>query len=183
MLPLKRHYRDSFILMDHDYNVIDWNPTPGVPAIWAQLELKSVQHTGTNFLNKVLTDAGWTVRATHWAAKNLYDKPFTISPIRNPWDTYVTWISRRRNDSYLGQWLLFNAAFEALDDLYIVPVDTEDRDYYLNLLSQRLKCELTTDWKPVESQRRIPVEKTNYVRQILHRVYQLPVVKKFYRQP
>lgn len=176
MVPLKRRQGDSFVLLDDAFNVIDEHPKNGVQAIWAQLQVSTVQHTGTNFVAKLLTDAGWTVRATHWTAQNVLDKGFVISPIRDPWKTYVTWVSRNRNDSFFGQWQLFNQAYLTNPDLYILPIDTADRCDYLMHLSERLKVQLKTDWKPVESRPHKTVKPTD-----LSNVYDLPVVKKFYR--
>ncbi len=178
---LKRYTpgRETFVLLDKDYNVIG----PGdkyTHARWAQLNVYSVQHTGTNFIHKVLMDAGWNCRVTHWTSANVEIDGIVISPMRDPWKTYITWVSRQRKEDFLGQWKLYNKAFVRNPNLYIVPIDTEDREEHLSRLSKKLKCELNTDWKPVESRNRVPVERTEAVNKILDEVYSLPVVRKFY---
>lgn len=173
----KRYDGDRVVWIDDEFTIIGPND-PHVSTPWYQLEIRSVQHTGTNFLDQLLRDNGWYVRATHWTSK--LREGLTISPIRDPWMTYVTWISTRRNESYLGQWKLFNEAYLNNPDLWIVPVDTQDRDEHLQALAERLKCSLTTDWKPQNTHERLPVERTDKVNDLLNEVYNLPVVRKFY---
>lgn len=172
---LKRYTagREDWVLLDEDFNVLEGKDHRS--ARWAQLEIRSVQHTGTNFIHKVLMDAGWNCRATHWTNANVKDTGLMISPIRNPKDVWVTWCSRDRQEDFNHMWSLFNQVYLENPNLFIVPVDTEDREDYLNLLSQRLKCDLKTDWTPVESR-----EHKNYMDRDLSNIYELPVVRKFY---
>lgn len=173
MIPLKRWEGDQFVLMDYDFNVIDHNPTPGVQAKWAQLEIRSVQHTGTNFLNQLLRNHGWISRASHYLPVNR--SGFLISPIRRPEDVWVTWCSSERKEDFFEVWSLFNQTYLDNDELIIVPVDTDDREDHLSKLSERLKCNIKTNWEPVESR-----PHRNFIERDLSDIYNLEVVRKYY---
>ena len=164
--------------LDKEFNVVYRGPyrKPYYDGVqWAPLQVRSVHHTGTDFINKVLKDAGWNeTRSCHWDADRR-SEGLMISPIRNPSDSYITWESRGRTEDFFLLWKIFNKAFLKNKDLFIVPVDTSDRQDWLDKLSSRLKCKLKTDWKPVNSQPRKEVEKID-----LSEIYKLPVVEKFY---
>lgn len=137
------------------------------------INLFSVPHTGTHFLKGVLEDAGLEVRARHiegWQLTN----DLVVAPIRDPYTTYVSWVSRGRDQSFKEKWELFNKAFET-QRMIIVPIDTEDRETYLKELSGELGVSLKTDWKPKNQGLRQDVGAVN-----LNDIYGLPVVKKFY---
>jgi len=98
-----------------------------------------------------------------------------VSPIRDPWDVYVTWYSRDRDIAEMfDEWYWFDDAYRRQIPL-IVPVDTADRETHLDTLSKRLKYSFTTDWSPVESMARKIPPKID-----LSGIYELPVVKRFY---
>lgn len=171
----QRQDGQDFVLLDADYNVIDrqeGRSFRNYPS--AKLSVHSVYHTGTNFIAKLLRKAGWmSVGACHWVAVPK-DEGFVISPIRDPWATYVTWQSRGRTEDFYGLWERFNRAYENNPELMICPVDTDDRQVYLDALSEKIHCELPTDWSPVESG---PRKSVGWVD--LSDVYNLPVVKRF----
>lgn len=176
---LKRRHGDSFVLLDESLNVVDWNPKPGVEAKWAELDIISVPHTGTNFLNKLVTDAGFmTVRCHHWQKKDLDKEGLILSPIRDPWKTWITWQSRNRQDDFFESWFLFNQVYQENPYLFILPIDTPAKFDYLKMLSCMLKVDIQTDWSPVESQPHKEVVKKD-----LSAIYNLSVVKKFYCKP
>lgn len=136
----------------------------------------SVKHTGTNFIHQLLLNSVGSVRVTHWSSLDLDNIPsIIISPIRNPGMTYGTWYSRNRfGEQYFQEWEIFNQYF--LDGkVTVVPVDTKDRDVHLKSLSNKLGVELSTNWEPVESQKRFSPPMMD-----LTRVYSLEVVKCFY---
>jgi len=172
---LKRKHGDSFVLVDQDLNVIDWNPPDHTSARWVQLDVRSVQHTGTDFLHGILMDAGWNCRVTHWTKANAKDPGLLISPIRKPEDCWVTWCSRDRKEDFYEMWSLFNQVYLENHNLMIVPIDTEDRDEHLQRLSERLKCELKTDWSPKNSR-----PHQNYKERDFSDIYELPIVRRFY---
>jgi len=152
-------------------------------AVWYEVNLHTVQHTGTNFMMKILNDAGWKyINSYHWkrnrtrVPESRFTEDFVISTIRNPRDVYITWVSRQRKEDFLELWQLFNRAFENNQNLHIVPVDIPSGRIYLQRLSKKLHCDLITDWKPVGSE----PHKDNIEIPDLSAIYDLPVVKHFY---
>lgn len=170
----KGHGDKTVILLDDEYNVIGENDRHNSKAKWARIEVLSVQHTGTQFICKVLNDAGWMdLNVHHYGAPRAAG--LVVSPIRDPFDTWVTWCSRDRKEDFFTAWRQFNEMYQSNPDLYIVPVDTLSRQMYLNLLASRLKCELKTDWEPVSSS-----DHKNFKLIDLTEIYELPVVKRYY---
>ncbi len=143
--------------------------------------IRSVPHTGTHFIRELLESHGIKLVAHHfWDFMNDdFYSPYTelkICPIRDPSLCYVTFVSRDKDlHNYWAAWRLFNELYEIEDNVYIVPVDTPDRDTYLQQLSLALDVNLETDWKPVAREPRKQVDIPD-----LTEIYQLPVVKKFY---
>ena len=176
------HGDDSIVLLNDNLEVIGGDPSLGKRAKWYEIRLHTVQHTGTNFMMKVLNDAGWRyIQSYHWkrnrtpVPESRYVEDFVISTIRKPEDVYVTWVSRQRKEDFFEIWGLLNRAFENNPNLYIVPVDLPCRNLYLERLAKKLHCELKTDWEPVASGQRVEVEPID-----LTEIYNLPVVKHFY---
>ncbi len=170
---LKRYDGDQIVLLDDEFNIVGLNDPRTSKAKWAQLQVRSVQHTGTCFLHDLLRENGWYVRTTHFNPVNR--EGFLISPIRNPEEVWKTWCSQERREDFEQMWNLFNDTFLNNPDLHIVPVDTEDREDHLKKLGQRLKCNLKTNWKPVNTHVR-----KNFKERDLTSIYDLPVVRKFY---
>jgi len=140
------------------------------------INLFSVPHTGTLFLKGVIERSGIDVRARHWEGWEPSDE-LIVAPIRNPYDTYVSWVSRGRDQDFKEKWEIFNDAFMSNQKMVIVPIDAHNRDDYLNLLSNALGVTVKTDWTPVNiaaSKDIGPVD--------LSDIYNLPVVKQFYTQ-
>ena len=139
------------------------------------INLYSVPHTGTHFLKGVLESAGEQVRARHWEGWTPTDETI-VAPIRNPYDTFVSWVNRERDQDFLEKWEIFNKAYET-QNLLILPIDTNDRDKRLRTLGAELGLKLQTDWTPVNQGNNQDI---GYVD--LKEVYELPVVKQFYKQ-
>lgn len=138
-------------------------------------QIYSVQHTGSRFIKSILLNHGWDfVDVKHYQTPYFTDG-LCISPIRNPWDAYISWVSRGRCEDFYQAWHNFNETFLKNPDLWIVPVDTLNRDKYLRALSYRLDCDLSTDWMPVGCGPRKQVKNID-----LTEIYQLPIVRKFY---
>ncbi len=140
------------------------------------IKLFSVPHTGTYFLKGVLEDAGFKVHARHWEGWRL-SGDLIVAPIRNPYDSFTSWVSRQRNQNFQEKWDMFNKAYESDQRMIIVPIDTHDRDVHLKRLSNFLNTDLATDWTPVNSAKVSDVGPVD-----LSDIYSLPVVKKFYNQ-
>lgn len=138
------------------------------------MDLFSVPHTGTLFLKDLLRSNGVNVRARHWEAWKPTEE-LIVAPIRNPYDTYVSWVSRERKQHFITKWKIFNIAY-LTQDLVIIPIDTIDRDEHLTSLSKRLGKELKTEWKPINQGPRKKIDFPD-----LMEVYNLPVVKQFYK--
>ena len=173
--PLKRYDGDQIVLIDEDFNIKGFNDPHKSKARWAQLQIRSVQHTGTGFIDDMLSKAGWKVRTTHYTESTVKDRGLIISPIRNPYDCYVTWISRKRTEDFFQTWRWFNEMYLENPDLIVVPIDTEDREDHLQNLCKKLKCHIVTNWKPVNSEPREDVKPIN-----LDEIFKLDVVRKYY---
>jgi len=143
-----------------------------------RIVIRSVQHSGTHFLQKLLKENGFKdVIFVHFLGKWNDANPI-ICPIRNPLEVYQTWISRTRDDGvFLDSWREFNRFYLEKDDLYIVPVDTPNREFYLKQLGIRLGKKLETNWEKVNSDKRLPnIEIPGWV----NKVFDLPIVADFY---
>lgn len=142
-----------------------------------KLRIHSVPSTGTHFLSELLKAHGFDNEFWHFKDVDPLMPGQVFAPIRRPEDVYVTWYGRHHGDSFnwLLSWQAFNQAFEHNPQLFILPVDTDDRDIYLHWLSAILHTELATDWTPVNCSQRVQVDVPD-----LSDVYALPVVRKFY---
>ena len=129
----------------------------------------SVPHTGTHFLMKLLG-----MKAKHY--DGMPEEDLIISPIRDPWETYVSWVSRGRDQDFDKPWRIFNEAWEAKEVL-ILPIDHKDRDNCLETLGKRLNMQLRTNWIPENTGNPKEVEKID-----LSHIYSLPVVRGYYEQ-
>ena len=136
----------------------------------------SVKHTGTHFLSHLLSETIGPVRTTHWSALNKdMLSEITISPIRHPDLVYATWYSRDRfGPTFFVEWEVLNYNWKK-DRIHILPIDTDNRDFYLNQLSEILDVPLPTKWEPQGSSHRYEPPKTD-----LSRVYDLEIVQAFY---
>lgn len=130
----------------------------------------SVPHTGTYFLIVLLG-----IKARHYDTMPEAGG-LIISPIRDPWQTYRSWVTRGRSLAGFDRaWRNFNAAFERLD-VAVVPIDTPDRDEHLAALSERLERDLSTDW----AAENVGPPAVEIARLTLDHIYNLPVVQKYY---
>ena len=93
------------------------------------INIISIPYTGTHFIKNLLESAGLKVRARHVEAWEP-TPDLIIAPIRNPLDVYISWISNERDQDFFKKWKDFNKMFEE-QNLFILPLDTEDRDDYL----------------------------------------------------
>ncbi len=139
------------------------------------IQIYSVQHTGSRFIKSILLNHGWDFVDVKHYQKPYFTNGLCISPIRRPEDVYITWQSRGRIEDFYQAWFNFNETYLNNPDIWLVPVDTSNRDTYLRALSTRLECDLKTDWKPVGCGPRKHVESIN-----LSEIYNLPIVRKFY---
>jgi|TARA_R100000501_G_C2617966_1_gene111452 hypothetical protein len=132
------------------------------------VNIYSIPHTGTHFVQRLLG-----VKAKHVEGWKKTDE-LIILPIRDPWTTYVTWVSRGRDQDFKEKWFLLNEIYETQDTL-VLPIDTKDREMQLSKISARIGKDLETDWKPINNGPRKEVEYID-----LSDVYKLPVVDRFY---
>lgn len=143
--------------------------------------VKSVPHTGTNFLVKILEAARCHIHIQHYADyRNIHEvkEDFTISPIRCPWMQWVTHTSRKTQVGLIQSWLDFNERFLNDENLMILPIDTGDRQTHLDVISERIGVQFKTDWMPVGGKKR-----EELIIPDLSWLYDLPVVKKYYDKP
>lgn len=115
----------------------------------------------------------------HYGNGETYGGGLIISPIRDPWMCYITHRTRKRDPEwYWKAWREFNQYYVSGYPMCIIPVDTQNRDLYLQQASKKLGVELTTTWRPAGSLPRKEQEPID-----LTEIYSLPVVKKFYSGP
>ena len=133
--------------------------------------IRSIPHTGTHFLMHLIESHGMTPRTKH---VNGWEGEECICPIRDPYETYCSWATRERQQDFTQQWLFLNEIYTQNKGIFL-PIDTEDRDKYLDRLSDHLKVKLTTDWKPQNS-----LEGDKLRPKVdLSTVYDLPIVRGF----
>ena len=141
-----------------------------------RIAIVSVKHTGTNFMEAVVREAGFDTVAAHWSTYNKTRVSAIVSPIRNPLLTFRSWYSRNRfGGEFFKEWELFNQAWLDGKIAHVQPIDTEDRDEHLKKLSEVLGSTCVTDWKPVASGEHLDPPKTD-----ISQVLNLEVVKHFY---
>jgi hypothetical protein len=141
------------------------------------LNLISIPHTGTHFLKKILENAGFKLNIKHIEGWKPMDE-LIVSPLRDPYETYVSWVSRERDQDFTEKWHMFNDMYEA-QNVEVVPIDTDNKRDHLKRLGDKLDTILTTDWKPVNSSgKKVKVDWVD-----LKEIYDLPVVKQFYAYP
>lgn len=168
-MPKMRMEGKQFVILDDELDIVSRHRKVPGNAVWHWVDICSVPHTGTNFLHQLISGAGFQCRTGHTFRDG------GICPIRDPWETYVTWVSRGRDtDLFEAAWREFDEAFHDLD-LFVLPIDTKKRELQLSNLERMLKVDLPTDWKAVESGERVKVTKKP-----LKRIYDLPLVKKYY---
>lgn len=140
------------------------------------ISILSVKHTGTNFLHQIIREGIGDVRTAHYSSSNPDKLPkIVLSPIRHPYDCFVTWYSRGRfGPDFFTEWKLLNECYLQSIPM-IVPVDTDQGPMYLQKMANKLDCILETNWEPVESQTRYTPPNID-----LSEVYELEVVQKFY---
>jgi len=139
------------------------------------ITLFSVPHTGTHFLKKVLEDAGLTVKAKHWTGWLPVDG-LIIAPIRDPKRTLQSWKARKRVQDFTGLWELFDKAYNS-QNVFVLPIDTDNKDERLKELSKLLNVTLETDWAPLNVG---PSSEHEEIKEDLTDIYKLKVVNDFY---
>lgn len=111
----------------------------------------SIPHTGTHFLDKLLTDHGVNLyRSVHITGDpEVEDWERLIVPLRHPLKVAQSWSNRqdRKGPSAWKQWV---PAWTQLAGLraFFFPIDAEDRNKRLKDLSEYVGVHLETDWTP-----------------------------------
>ena len=130
--------------------------------------LATVRNTGSHTCHNILAPLGEMHYLTedqrgpcfwfgHTEATNIpritkkveVDGPLILS-MRNPRDVCESWIRRSKplDKTFKQMWsALFNLKSSIVDS-YWLPVDTEDRDEYLDEIEYRLDTQLNRDWTP-----------------------------------
>ena len=133
----------------------------------------SVPHTGTHFIKYMLEKNGfmpWVRHVNAWSGEDC------ICPIRDPYETYCTWVTRDRKQDFYEQWETLNRICTQGKG-FVLPIDTEDRGKRLIDLSLKLNREIKTDWNPEN------VTDRTKIRPVvdLSDIYNLQVVRDYYR--
>lgn len=144
-----------------------------------QVMIVSVMHTGTGFMRKLLSGVGVGCVNTHWedfAPKSYPESMRFISPLRHPYDTFVSWYSRDKfGPAFFKQWNEINEAYLKDEIAMILPLDLPNKNEHLHRLSLLLGVEIATDWQRVSSwDRKVPPQTD------ISEVYGLQIVKDFY---
>lgn len=88
-------------------------------------------------------------KLTRW--KELLAEYPAIIPLRNPVSIAVSW-QRRNKDigEFIVMWYILVEIIDQYNPQYL-PIDTKERDYYLNRINKKLRLELYTDWPVINS--------------------------------
>ena len=105
-MPKMRMDGKQFVILDDELDIVSRHRKVPGNAIWHWVDICSVPHTGTNFLHQLISNAGFQCRTGHTFREG------GICPIRDPWETYVTWVSRGRDTD------LFEQAWREFDEAY-----------------------------------------------------------------
>ena len=128
----------------------------------------TIPHTGTKLLaNDILRDFEHNAlinkpkngqkiddhifpeKITRW--KELMTEYPAIIPLRNPVSIAVSWERRHRDlGELMVMWYILVEQLDKFNPSYL-PIDSLDRNKYLDRINQRLGLKLTTDWPIVNS--------------------------------
>ena len=140
-----------------------------------RVDLFSVPHTGTHFVQSLLKRYGVETDLRHYGDGVIPRNEVIVSPLRDPWMCWVTHYSRGRTlDQFYEAWIEFNR-YAQNPNVYLLPLDTNNRETYLANLSKRLNKRLSTNWIPVSGGERKKPDEID-----LSEVYNLDIVKMFY---
>jgi hypothetical protein len=149
----------------------------------------TVPHAGTRFMRTLLSrhEAGRTYVHTFWtdeAIEGQINGTPIISPLRDPYEVYCTWMARygsTRPETDRPMELCWErlAELDERYDVFYLPLDVPSRSQRLKDLEALLDQPLSTTWEKVASfrpgkPRETPPEKD------LQWIYDLPMVKQFY---
>lgn len=121
----------------------------------------------------MLEDAGITVKVRHFSGWGKIDE-LVIATIRDPQATKRSWLARKRDQDFDYMWHIFEQAYKT-QKMFILPIDTDDRQKQLDELSKLLGVKLLTDWKAENESNHDNQEFTD-----LSHIYKLSVVDKYY---
>lgn len=107
----------------------------------------SVQHTGTRFAMRLLQCPGDHIQHFH---KGQATGKLLVTPMRHPRRILESWVNR--NNMRLPDMLTHFQELDALTyfrEVFVLPLDTEDRDEVLQELRNRTGGTYKTSWTPV----------------------------------
>lgn len=138
--------------------------------------IASVHHTGTQFTEKILLDAGYgptdkpekggnkenndyhrahIAHSVQTELKDWLERKFPlIVPLRHPVDVAMSWKARKKPIKQMV------AQFELLQELvlpynpYLLPIDHDMRDIYFQVIRENIDANLKTDWAIWKSKRK-----------------------------
>ena len=156
-----------------------------------QVIVCSIPRTGTGFATKLLQGAGCSVCIRHYGhsdpkhhqrlTADERKKALVVSPLRDPVKVWESWKQLRMREScgfdFDQAWEELDQAQDSVSNLYMLPLDTDDRDARLARLAERIGKPLTTDWAPV-GQRSVVTRYTS-VPKLAH-IYDLRVCQVHY---
>lgn len=116
----------------------------------------SVMHTGTTTLKDSARPRAFEMQAhVHETRAFPCSQQAAVigMPIRDPLDTWRSWMRRGRSEKLFRlSWLLLDWFWtEFRDKIVVVPVDRPERDAALAELSERSELPLETDWTPLNA--------------------------------
>lgn len=159
----------------------------------------TIPHTGTHFIFRLLHERmvknkDYLLRACHAIRErneaNYFPGPgqILVVTLRDPKATWRSWTKRNRHPDperrlmeFVASWKRLNAFCESNEDVFLVPIDTPDRQTYLDALCERLGIPRETEWKPANAS----VYPPDFDPEVpdLSEIYQIPLAKRFYANP
>lgn len=150
----------------------------------------TVPHTGTHFLASIFNNAKVPYVRSHYGVGRDHldlDESFIVSTLRDPVKTFKTWYYRNHLDKhgmqFIDCWLEYDW-YTKNENVFILPIDTQDREEKLKQLSNKIGLTLSTDWEPVSSMGDKPdLDKNSgvpvFYLNALEKVKKLSIVKRY----
>ena len=151
-----------------------------LPDIKKQIQILSVQHSGSRSLRKIFISNGYDFVDIKHFTKPYHDIKFAVAPIRDPIEVYRSWVSKGRTEDFFNAWWCFEQTYLLNPNVWIIPVDIPSlRNKYLENLGEYLHINFVTDWEIVgHTKRKKEIEIPD-----LSEIYKLAVVSNFYSFP
>lgn len=148
------------------------------------LFLLSVPHTGTRFTERLLgplykmhTDLGVERKRMPRLRLLLEMSRVIVSPLRDPQKVWASFCRRRHTgERFWEGWRILEVLHQEFK-IHYLPVDTPDRQLYLDEIAKGLGRKIETDWEPIGNK---DVTHGLLLDQDLTEVYAMPMIRDRY---